>query len=138
MDFSQQFSVEIYFMAQHQIFMSDFRQRVTRNKFTDNFNALLESLITKLNSTQVHWVELPKKLTLSPDGNSLLTPDGTHMMWVPSTKSKDNLPLAPTHIGLLNSIFHHYCSRKISLTDYFKTENLCCASENNHCGRITD
>ena len=87
--------------------MSDFSKRVTRNKLSDEFNTLLESLIVEINNPQIHWIDLPRKIILSPNGNSLLTPDGTHMMWPAHTKDKNNLPLAPSHIGLLNAIFHH-------------------------------
>ena len=106
----------VYVVAQHYIHRNreDKVSRTYRSyDIIKRYNARVQELIFAENSHRLKYVDVVEQLSFTPEGDTILTPDGTHWMWKidPETDREKlaDLPIAPNLLGLLNVIFNHYC-----------------------------
>ena len=59
---------------------------------------------TCLGNKRFKFVSVTEKLGLTPDEDIIIAPDGTHFQW-----NWGQLPISDSHVGLLKTIFSHYC-----------------------------
>ena len=100
--------------------------------YIDMYNDCVSEIVTSANHPRLIWLEVLKKITVSPTGFPL-TPDGTHLNWARSRDMEKqhehnetlmkSIPMADSHKAILDVILNLHCREQIPED----VENLCCA-----------
>ena len=69
------------------------------------YNRFIKRMVEEVGNPRFKFVDIMEQLGMTPEEDTVLTPDGTHWMWT----KQGRLPVASSHIGFLKTLFSHYC-----------------------------
>ena len=104
----------VYVIAQHYVHRNRGGEESRTYRSHDiikRYNAKIRHYVKGQKNERLKYVGVSEKLSFTPEGDTVLTPDGTHWMWKMDKKTgrQPDLPIPPTLVGLLDVIFNHYC-----------------------------
>ena len=120
--------MHVFFLPQHYVYRTPASNMQMHITAIEQYNEKLQKSIFKhLNHPRVIWLDVVKKITMSP-GGALLVPDGTHLNWAANKQIHEkmipsSLSLVVTHRAIIDVVMNTVC-RKYVVQDL--GTNLCC------------
>ena len=101
---------KIYVLAQH--FVHRHQNTSVLMKAIKDYNEKVKQAIFTENDDRIKFVGVIEKLSMDPEGKTLLAVDGTHWMWTSKRmRLQYGLPISPNHLALFDLIFDDFCTK---------------------------